>query len=92
MVLLLKLFQEKILKKIIEGIGPKISELFHNHDIKTWKALSETSVDKCKEVLISGGDRFKIHVPNTWPRQAGLAYEGKWKELSKWQDELDGGK
>ena len=33
-----------------------------------------------------------MHVPGTWPRQAGLAHEGKWEELSKWQDELDGGK
>ena len=78
--------------KVVEGIGPKISELFHNHDIKTWRALSETSVEKCKEVLLSGGDRFKMHTPRTWPAQAKLAHEGKWAELLKWQDELDGGK
>ncbi len=78
--------------KIVEGIGPKIEELFHNHGIKTWKALSEASVEKCQEVLNSGGDRFKMHVPRTWPKQAQLAYEGKWEELLKWQDELDGGK
>jgi predicted flap endonuclease-1-like 5' DNA nuclease len=78
--------------KIVEGIGPKIEGLFHEHDIKTWKALSETSVEYCKEVLKSGGDRYKIHNPTTWPKQAKLAYEGKWKELVKWQDELDGGK
>ena len=78
--------------KIVEGIGPKIEGLFHNFGIKTWKALSETSVDKCQEVLNSGGDRYRIHKPATWPRQAGLAAEGKFKELLKWQDELDGGK
>lgn len=77
---------------LVEGIGPKIQELFHNHDVKTWKALSECSVDKCQEVLDSGGDRYKIHKPGTWPKQARLAYEGKWQELSDWQDELDGGK
>ena len=27
-----------------------------------------------------------------WPKQAKLASEGKWEELKKWQDELDGGK
>jgi len=77
---------------VVEGIGPKIKELFHNHDINTWKALSECSVEKCKEVLSSGGERFKVHVPRTWPDQAKLAYEGKWQELFDWQEELDGGK
>ncbi len=78
--------------KIVEGIGPKIEGLFHSFDIKTWKALSETSIEKCQEVLNSGGERYRIHKPDTWPQQAKLAYEGKWKELLKWQDELDGGK
>ena len=77
---------------VVEGVGPKIQELFHNHNVKTWKALSECSVEKCQEVLNSGGNRFKIHKPGTWPKQAKLAYEGKWAELLKWQDELDHGK
>lgn len=77
---------------VVEGIGPKIQELFHNNGIKTWKALSECSIDKCQSVLTSGGDRFKMHKPGTWPKQAKLAYEGKWDALLKWQDELDGGK
>jgi len=77
---------------IVEGIGPKIQQLFHNHDVKTWKALSECSVEKCQTVLNSGGERYKIHKPGTWPRQAKLAYEGKWQALSDWQDKLDGGK
>lgn len=77
---------------VVEGIGPKIQELFHNHNVKTWKALSECSVAKCQEVLDSGGDRFKMHVPSTWPKQAKLAYQGKWQELLDWQDQLDGGK
>ncbi|MGG8496343.1 hypothetical protein ACQY1Q_07990 [Tenacibaculum sp. TC6] len=78
--------------KIVEGIGPKIESLFHNFNIKTWKALSETSIEKCQDVLDSGGERFRMHKPGTWPKQAKLAYEGKWQELVKWQDELDGGK
>ncbi|CAM1341543.1 hypothetical protein [Tenacibaculum amylolyticum] len=78
--------------KIVEGIGPKIEGLFHNFNIKTWKALSEASIEKCQEVLQSGGDRYRIHKPDTWPEQAKLAYEGKWKQLAEWQDKLDGGK
>lgn len=78
--------------KIVEGIGPKIEELFHNAGIKTWKALSELSVEKCNEILATGGERFQMHDPGTWPKQCELAYQGKWEELKKWQDELDGGK
>ena len=77
---------------IIEGIGPKIQELFHNHDVKTWADLAVCSVEKCQSVLDSGGERFKIHKPGTWPKQSQLASEGKWKELKDWQDQLDGGK
>lgn len=78
--------------KVVEGIGPKIEGLFHNFDIKTWKALSEASVAKCQEVLDSGGERYRVHDPASWPLQAKMCYEGKWKDLSKWQDEHKHGK
>ncbi len=77
---------------VVEGIGPKIQELFHNHDVKTWAELANCSVEKCQSVLDSGGERFKIHKPGTWPKQSLLASEGKWQELKDWQDVLDGGK
>lgn len=35
---------------------------------------------------------FGAHDPSTWVEQAQLAADGKWDELKKWQDELDGGK
>ncbi len=76
---------------VVEGIGPKIAELFHHSGIKTWKALSETSVERCQEILTAGGSRFAIHTPNTWPRQAEMAYKGKWQALFDWQEKLDGG-
>ncbi|MBD3723625.1 MAG: hypothetical protein IE891_02280 [Flavobacteriaceae bacterium] len=78
--------------KVIEGIGPKIEELFKTSGILTWKALSETSVDRCKEILTKAGDRFQFHDPGTWPRQAKLAFEGKWDELKEWQNTLEGGR
>ena len=78
--------------KVVEGIGPKIEGLFHNYDIKTWKDLSKASVSKCQEVLDSGGDRYKVHDPASWPMQAKMCYEGKWKELYKWQVEHKRGK
>ncbi len=78
--------------KKIEGIGPKISEHFIASGIGDFKTLSETSVDKLKEILLEAGPRYSMHNPTTWPKQAELAAEGKWDELKKWQDELDGGK
>lgn len=77
---------------LVEGIGPKIRSLFHNFEINTWQALSETSVAKCQEVLDSGGDRYKVHDPASWPMQAKMAAEGKWKDLAKWQQEHKHGK
>jgi len=78
--------------KVVEGIGPKIEGMFKDAGIATWKALSETAVAKCQEVLDGGGDRYKVHNPASWPMQAKMAYEGKWSELVKWQDEHDHGK
>jgi predicted flap endonuclease-1-like 5' DNA nuclease len=78
--------------KIVEGIGPKIADLFIAAGIKTWKDLSETTIDKANEILKNAGERYAIHNPGTWPRQAKLMYEGKWEELKAWQDTLDGGK
>ena len=78
--------------KIVEGIGPKIEELFKTSGILTWKALGETSVDRLREILSKAGERYNVHDPNTWPRQSKMAYEGKWQELKDWQSTLDGGR
>lgn len=76
----------------IEGIGPKISELLQNAGITTFGKLSETETQKISEILNEAGGSFKSRDPETWPAQAKLAADGKWDELKKWQDELDGGK
>lgn len=78
--------------KIVEGIGPKIEELFKTSGILTWKALSESSVDRLREILSKAGEKYQIHDPNTWPRQSKLASEGKWQQLKDWQNTLDGGR
>lgn len=90
-----EVFGEKVKEndlKIIEGIGPKIEELYHKAGIDTWLKLSQTSIEKSQSVLDGGGEHFTIHNPGTWQRQAELAYKGKWQELKDWQDVLDGGK
>ncbi len=88
-------FGKKIVEndlKIVEGIGPKIEELFKNAGIRTWEALAETPVEKCQEILDKAGPRYRIHTPASWPMQSKMAYLGKWDELKKWQDEAIGGK
>ncbi|WP_435136039.1 hypothetical protein [Formosa sp. A9] len=86
-----KLIKENDLK-IVEGIGPKIEQLFHDSGITTWKSLSEASIATCQKVLDGGGEAYKVHNPGTWPEQAKLAYEGQWKKLYEWQQVLKGGK
>lgn len=77
----------------IEGIGPKLKGIFHEAGIPTFSILATKSVDELKEILLeAGGSRYARFNPETWPAQAKLAAEGKWDELKKWQDELDGGK
>jgi predicted flap endonuclease-1-like 5' DNA nuclease len=78
--------------KIVEGIGPKIEELFHAAGIKTWLELSELPTSKAQEILTAAGDKFKLHNPASWANQAKMASEGNWNALKKWQDEHKGGK
>lgn len=78
--------------KLVEGIGPKIEELFHNAGITTWEQLANTSVDKMKEILAEAGSRYQMHDPSTWAKQAELAAAGNWETLQQYQEELKGGK
>ena len=78
--------------KVVEGIGPKIEGLFHAIGIKTWRKLSETNYDTMKKMLNDAGPRYQMHDPKSWPLQAGMAADGKWEKLNKWQDEHSHGR
>lgn len=78
--------------KKIEGIGPKIEGLLNAEGINTWRQLANTDPDRIKRILNAAGPRYQMHDPGSWPRQSGLAADGKWDELQVLQDELDGGK
>lgn len=78
--------------KIVEGIGPKIEQLFQADGIKTWLQLSEADPERLRKILQDAGPRYRMHNPDTWPRQAGFAHEGNWEELEAYQDHLDGGR
>jgi len=76
---------------IVEGIGPKINELFVDSGIKTFAQLAEQTVPQMRAILDKGGARFRIANPSTWAQQAKLASTNKWSELKKLQDGLSGG-
>ena len=75
--------------KKIEGIGPKIASTLVEAGIDTFAKLASTDAAKISEIIANVRGN---HVTDTWPKQAELAAAGKWDELKKWQDELDGGK
>jgi len=80
--------QEDLTK--IEGIGPKIAEVFAANGIATFEALSGSKVGDLRTILADND--LAQHDPSTWKKQATLAKNGKWDDLKTLQDELDGGK
>lgn len=72
----------------IEGIGPKIAATLTEAGVATFAKLAKTDPSKISEII---SDVRGSHVPNTWPKQAEMAAQGRWDELKKWQDEMDGG-
>lgn len=78
--------------KVVEGIGPKIEQLFYDAGIYTWKDLSEAVVERLESILTEAGPRYRMAKPDTWAQQAKLADDGEWDKLKKLQDELIGGR
>ena len=76
----------------VEGIGKKIEALLYKNKIYSYKQLSKTTAKNLKEILESGGSKYSMHNPGTWPKQARLAAENKWDDLELLQKHLKGGK
>jgi len=76
----------------VEGIGPKLASVLAEAGIATFKKLAVAKAEKVSEILVAYNKRYKMYDTTTWPKQAKLAADGKWAELQKWQDELNGGK
>ena len=77
--------------KIIEGIGPKLESILKEAGITDLRVLSKSDPERLREILEGAGSRFKMFNPDTWPKQAELAADGKMDELKEYQDRLDGG-
>jgi len=76
--------------KIVEGIGPKVSQLLNAAGIFTFAQLADASVDHLQEIVDAA--RLRMMDPTSWPDQARLAAAGDWDGLKKLQDELKGGR
>jgi len=77
--------------KKIEGAGPKAAEALVNAGLDTFAKVAKADSAKLSEILTEASSRLSHLVTTTWPKQAGLAAEGKWDELKELQDRLDGG-
>jgi len=75
----------------IEGIGPKAAQALVDAGVATFADLGKAKVPAVQKILDESEGRFGAMNPGTWPKQAKLAADGKWDELKKWQDEMDGG-
>lgn len=78
--------------KRIEGIGPRIAGILNAAGITTFAALSLTSVERLREILVAAELRGSFGDPTTWPEQARLAAAGLWDDLQQMQDNLKGGR
>lgn len=76
---------------VVEGVGPKISVLCDGIGVTTWRQLAGTDVAELQTMLDAGGPRFRMHKPETWPRQAELLADGRWAEFKQVTDDLVGG-
>lgn len=75
----------------IEGVGPKAAEALAAAGLATFADVAKSTEAKIQKVLDESEGRFGMMKPATWPKQAKMAADGKWDELKKWQDEMDGG-
>lgn len=75
---------------IIEGIGLKVQEVLHAHNISTFSDIVKTPIDAMRQILKS----HKLYVinPTTWAEQAQLVIDNKMDELKALQSVLKYGK
>jgi predicted flap endonuclease-1-like 5' DNA nuclease len=76
---------------IIEGIGPRIAELFHKRGIRTFAQIAAMTPAQIQPILDEGGPHFHLANPATWPEQAELIVNNRWSALRSLHDVLVAG-
>ncbi|PJF20490.1 MAG: 50S ribosomal protein L17, partial [Phototrophicales bacterium] len=75
----------------VEGIGPKMAQALIDAGINTYAKLAEANEDTLRDAIQKAGMRLAPSIP-TWAEQAAFARDGKWDELEKLQESLEGGR
>lgn len=75
---------------ILEGIGPRVSQLLQQNGIHTFAHLAAADTGRLREILDAANLRFMD--PGTWSEQARLAAEGRMDELKELMGRLQGGR
>lgn len=79
--------------KVVEGIGPKISQVLREAGVVTFAQLAAIDANDIEAILSASDPRLgRLADPSTWPAQAALAAGGDWEALEKLQGELKGGR
>ncbi|WKS95332.1 50S ribosomal protein L21 [Riemerella columbina] len=77
---------------LIEGIGPKVAEIFAGAGINSFADLAKKSKEELEAILDPNGAVYAAMDPTTWPQQAQLAADGKFDELETLKGQLKGGR
>jgi predicted flap endonuclease-1-like 5' DNA nuclease len=72
----------------IQGIGPKINNLFHEQGILTYKQLADEKPLRLKNILVDAS-LFGAN-PTTWPEQAAFADAGDWEAIEELKNKIKG--
>ena len=76
---------------ILEGIGPKISQLMNQDGINTFRQMAAADIDNLQRILDEAGPSFKLAKPESWPKQAAICVKQDWEALKIYQDKLFNG-
>jgi DNA-directed RNA polymerase subunit beta' len=75
---------------IIEGIGPRVSNVLRAAGINSFDSLAASDVSQLRAILRAEGLGYMD--PATWPQQAALAAAGETEDLTALQTRLKGGR
>jgi len=75
--------------KKIEGVGPKIEEVLNKGGIYTYSQLYNSDRIRLRNLLDEAGNQFRMHDPDSWPHQAGMANRSEWADLKTYQNSIN---